>query len=102
MIARLIALACNYINARNVNKYDKDFQLRRFYRMRKRNFFDDYAEVNKPEPSPTTAAPAPDPTPAAEVVEAPEPEQIPAPVPQVETSAPAAESEVKADVTETE
>lgn len=50
--------------------------------MRKRNFFDDFAETYKPEPSQLTAAPEPDPTPAAEVVAAPEPEVIPAPSPE--------------------
>jgi len=46
--------------------------------MRKRNFFDDFAETHNPEPSATINA-VQDPTPAAEVVEAPEPEQVPAP-----------------------
>jgi len=63
--------------------------------MRKRNFFDDFAETHKPEPSATINT-APDPTPAAEVVEAPEPEQVPAPA-AADPEPAAAETEVVND-----
>lgn len=75
--------------------------------MRKRNFFDDYAEVNKEaiekltQAQPNNTVMVADTAPAAELVKVHEPEQIPAPAVEM-VAAKTVESEVNNNETEAE